>query len=163
MALQLKVQTARLAVDIYEKHGVQAVKDNKAQVVSEALINVIDANIAIAGLANSIRGEIPTLGVAHAIHNRLTYEPALRDWLHGERVGYSLLVQSFLEGDGENAGRYAVELTAPVRNAADAGAAERDPPGGDPVRWRAVSTFLARRRSIYRFRWSLRALNGRCA
>ncbi|SCC13152.1 glycerol dehydrogenase [Kosakonia oryzendophytica] len=101
LALQLKVQTARLAVDIYEKHGAQAVRDNKAQVVSEALINVIDANIAIAGLANSIRGEIPTPGVAHAIHNRLTYEPALRDWLHGERVGYSLLVQSFLEGDGE--------------------------------------------------------------
>ncbi|CAI8716576.1 iron-containing alcohol dehydrogenase family protein [Kosakonia quasisacchari] len=101
LALQLKVQTARLAVDIYEKHGAQALRDNKAQSVTPALVNVIDANIAIAGMANSIRGEIPTPGVAHAIHNRLTYEPALRDWLHGERVGFSLLVQSFLENDSD--------------------------------------------------------------
>ncbi len=101
LSLQLKVQTARLAVDIYEKHGQQALRDNQAHLVSDALISVIDANIAVAGMANSIRGEIPTPGVAHAIHNRLTYEPALRDWLHGERVGYSLLVQSFLEQDSD--------------------------------------------------------------
>lgn len=101
LALQLKVHTARLAVDVYEKHGAQAVLDNQAHTVTDALVNVIDANIALAGMANSIRGEIPTPGVAHAIHNRLTYEPALRDWLHGERVGYSLLVQSFLENDSD--------------------------------------------------------------
>ncbi|XTZ38664.1 iron-containing alcohol dehydrogenase family protein [Salmonella enterica] len=99
LALQLKVQNARLALDIYVKYGAQAVSDNKAQIISDALVNVIDANIAIAGMANSIRGEIPTPGVAHAIHNRLTYEPALREWLHGERVGFSLLVQSLLESD----------------------------------------------------------------
>ncbi len=99
LGLQLKVQNARLAVDIFARHGEQAIRDNQAQVVTDALVNVIDACIAVAGMANSVRGEIPTPGVAHAIHNRLTQEPALRHWLHGERVGFSLLVQSILENE----------------------------------------------------------------
>lgn len=49
-----------------------------------------------------MRDTLPTPGYAHAIHNRLTGLPELHPWLHGEKVGYSLLVQSFMEqGNGE--------------------------------------------------------------
>lgn len=97
LALNLKVQTARQALETFRLHGAQALRDNQQGVVSEALTQVIDAAIAMAGMANSIREDKPTPGVAHAIHNRLTWEPALHAWLHGEKVGYCLLVQSLLE------------------------------------------------------------------
>ncbi|HKS35426.1 MAG TPA: iron-containing alcohol dehydrogenase family protein [Enterobacteriaceae bacterium] len=97
LALNLKVQTARQALETFRQHGAQALHDNQQGVVSEALTQVIDAAIAMAGMANSIREDKPTPGVAHAIHNRLTWEPALHGWLHGEKVGYCLLVQSLLE------------------------------------------------------------------
>ncbi|POP44070.1 oxidoreductase [Superficieibacter electus] len=97
LALNLKVQTARQALDTFRQYGTQALLDNEQGLVSEALIRVIDASIAIAGMANSIREDNPTPGVAHAIHNRLTWEPELHHWLHGEKVGFCLLVQSLLE------------------------------------------------------------------
>lgn len=53
--------------------------------------------IVLAGLANSVHDDLPTPGVAHEIHNRLTHEPELHDLLHGEKVGYCLLIQSLLE------------------------------------------------------------------
>lgn len=101
LSLSLKVQAARLAVDIFEKYGEQAVKDNERQTVTPALIQTIDANIAVAGLANSLRDDIPTPGVAHTIHNHMTHQPELHDWLHGEKVGFGLLVQSLLESDSD--------------------------------------------------------------
>lgn len=99
LALNLKAQTAKLAVEIFEKYGKQAVIDNARHEVTPALIKVIDANIAVAGMANSMRGETPTPGVAHAIHNRFTYQSELHHWLHGEKVGFGLLVQSIMETD----------------------------------------------------------------
>lgn len=67
-----------------------------------ALERIIDANIVLAGLANGMRDTLPTPGYAHAIHHRLTGVLELHFWLHGEKVGYSLLVQSFMEqGNGE--------------------------------------------------------------
>ncbi|MFS2224310.1 iron-containing alcohol dehydrogenase family protein [Pantoea sp. B65] len=102
LAMNLKVQAARMAVDTFEQYGAEAVGDNQQQKVTPALIKVIDANIALAGMANSMRDETPAPGVAHAIHNRLTHQPELHHWLHGEKVGFCLLVQSLLEsGNGQ--------------------------------------------------------------
>nr|WP_113866044.1 iron-containing alcohol dehydrogenase family protein [Brenneria salicis]NMN90154.1 glycerol dehydrogenase/uncharacterized oxidoreductase [Brenneria salicis ATCC 15712 = DSM 30166]RBP63225.1 glycerol dehydrogenase/uncharacterized oxidoreductase [Brenneria salicis ATCC 15712 = DSM 30166]RLM30879.1 glycerol dehydrogenase [Brenneria salicis ATCC 15712 = DSM 30166] len=101
LALNLKIQAAAFARDTFERWGEQAVRDNQDQQVTIALQHVIDANIAGAGLANSMRDEDPSPGVAHAIHNRLTHLPELHHWLHGEKVGFGLLVQSILaRGDG---------------------------------------------------------------
>jgi len=101
LSLSLKVQAARLAVDIFEQYGEQAIKDNERQTVTPALIKTIDANIAVAGLANSMRDDIGTPGLAHAIHNHLTHQPQLHHWLHGEKVGFCLLVQSLLESHSD--------------------------------------------------------------
>lgn len=100
LALNLKVQAARFAVDTFIEFGQQAIADNQQQKVSTALIKVIDANIAVAGMANSMRDDFPAPGVAHALHNRMTHQPELHDWLHGEKVGFGLLLQSILENNG---------------------------------------------------------------
>ena len=57
----------------------------------------IDAVIAFAGLANSVRDESQRIGVAHAIHNSMTHQQAFHHWLHGEKVGYGLAVQAILQ------------------------------------------------------------------
>ena len=93
--------TAQRALDVYRQHGAAAVLANQQQRVTPDLVKVIDASIVLAGLANSVRDVLPTPGFAHAIHNRLTHQPELHHWLHGEKVGYSLLVQSLIEHDGE--------------------------------------------------------------
>lgn len=100
LALGLKVMTAQQALETYRQYGDAAVAANRQQQVTPELVNVIDANIVLAGLANSVRDVVPTPGFAHAIHNRLTRQPELHAWLHGEKVGYSLLVQSLIEHDG---------------------------------------------------------------
>jgi glycerol dehydrogenase len=100
LALDLKVMTAKRALDRYREHGAAAVAANQQQQVTPELVQIIDANIVLAGLANSVRDVLPTPGFAHAIHNRLTHQPELHEWLHGEKVGYSLLVQSLMEHDG---------------------------------------------------------------
>lgn len=101
LALSLKVQAAKMALDTFEQYGAAAVRDNQRQQVTPALIKVIDANIALAGLANSMSGKDPVPGVAHVIHNRLTYQPEVHSLLHGEIVGFCLLVQSLLaNGNG---------------------------------------------------------------
>lgn len=97
LALNLKALMACQALEVFQKWGAQAVVDNEQGVVTPALSKVIEACIVLAGMANSIRDADPTPGFAHAIHNRLTYQPELHSWLHGEKVGFCLLVQSFMQ------------------------------------------------------------------
>jgi len=97
LALDLKVMAAQRAVDAFQQWGDEAVEANAKQQTSFALERIIDASIVLAGLANSMRDTLPTPGFAHAIHNRLTDMPELHHWLHGEKVGFSLLVQSIME------------------------------------------------------------------
>ncbi|MFP9230396.1 iron-containing alcohol dehydrogenase family protein [Pectobacterium cacticida] len=109
LALNLKIQAASFARDVFEQWGEQAIHDNECQRVTPALQRVIDATIAGAGLANSMRDENPAPGVAHAIHNRLTHIPALHDWLHGEKVAFGLLVQSLLANDSKHVDKHLMD------------------------------------------------------
>lgn len=97
LSLILKAQAAKLAVDTFEQFGQQALTANLAGQVTPALIRVVDAVIALAGMANSMRDEITRIGVAHAIHNSITHHPDLHGFLHGELVGFGLVVQSLLD------------------------------------------------------------------
>ncbi|KAA8999043.1 iron-containing alcohol dehydrogenase family protein [Affinibrenneria salicis] len=97
LALILKSRMAKLALETIKTFGRQALDDNQQQRVTPALRKVIDAVIALAGLANSMRDEQPRIGIAHAIHNSMTRLPQLHHWLHGEKVGFGLAVQSFLQ------------------------------------------------------------------
>nr|WP_218626940.1 iron-containing alcohol dehydrogenase family protein [Sodalis sp. dw_96] len=97
LSLVLKAQAAKLALDIFEQLGEQAIADNQARQVTPALIKVVDAVIALAGMANSMRDEITRIGVAHGIHNSITRQPDLHGFLHGELVGFGLVIQSLLD------------------------------------------------------------------
>lgn len=101
LSLQLKMLPARQALDIFTEYADQAIADNQAGKVTPALIKVIEANIVFAGLSNSVRDTLATPGFAHAIHNRLTHQPELHHWLHGEKVGFCLLIQSLMENNGK--------------------------------------------------------------
>ncbi|MFW5402291.1 iron-containing alcohol dehydrogenase family protein [Yersinia sp. 1252 StPb PI] len=101
LALILKSQVAKQALDTFNTYGQQAIAANQRQEVSVALRKVIDAVIALAGLANSMADDIPRIGIAHAIHNSMTRLPELHHWLHGEKVGFGLVVQSFIEHEQE--------------------------------------------------------------
>ncbi|MGL9751056.1 MAG: hypothetical protein ACR5LC_07020 [Symbiopectobacterium sp.] len=78
LALNLMVQMATLARDTFVQWGEQALRDNAEQQVTVVLQKVIDANIELARLANSMRADSTSPGVAHAIHNRMTHVPELR-------------------------------------------------------------------------------------
>ncbi|MBP2198969.1 iron-containing alcohol dehydrogenase family protein [Pantoea cypripedii] len=97
LALTLQLNASLLALEAFEKFAIQAVEDNALQRVSPALIQTIDAVIALAGLANSVRDESHRIGVAHAIHNSMTHHEVFHRWLHGEKVAYGLAVQAILQ------------------------------------------------------------------
>ncbi len=97
LSLVLKAQAAKLALEIFEQSGEEAIADNLAHRVTPAFSKVVDGVIALAGMANSMRDEFPRIGVAHALHNSITYHPELHGFLHGELVGFGLVVQSYLD------------------------------------------------------------------
>jgi len=99
LGLSLQLQASKMAADVFEKYAAQAVESNRHQQVTPALIQTIDAVIALAGLANSVRDESHRIGVAHAIHNSMTHHKIFHRWLHGEKVGYGLAVQASLQHD----------------------------------------------------------------
>ncbi|NDL65252.1 iron-containing alcohol dehydrogenase family protein [Acerihabitans arboris] len=110
LSLALKAQAARLALDIFEQSGAQALADNEAGVATPVFVKVVDAVIALAGMANSMRDEFPRIGIAHAVHNSMTYHPDLHGFLHGELVGFGLVVQSFLDEDRPQAQDHLLQL-----------------------------------------------------
>ncbi|AHB11083.1 iron-containing alcohol dehydrogenase family protein [Zymomonas mobilis] len=97
IAMELKAQAAKFAIEIFKKEGEQAVRDNEQKKVSPALRRTIDAVIALAGIANSMKDDVPRIGAAHAIHHSMTRVPELNSWLHGEKVGFGLAIQNIIE------------------------------------------------------------------
>lgn len=95
--LLLQLQVAKLTLDILVDNSDQAIKDNQAGQVTEAFCHTVDAAIALAGLANSVRDSAQRSGIAHSIHDSLTHIPELQSWVHGEKVGYGLAVQMILQ------------------------------------------------------------------
>jgi glycerol dehydrogenase len=135
LGLNLKVAAARQALEVYEQWGAEAIAANQQQRVTPALEKVIDASIVLAGLSNSVQDDLPTPGVAHEIHNRLTHEAELHNLLHGEKVGYSLLIQSLLEHEqaDETLLRLLRQYGSPLTLAAL---------NGDPQRFRQIARDL---------------------
>ncbi len=97
LALVLKAQAAKLALDIFEHSAEEAIAANQRHQATPAFSKVVDAVIALAGMANSMRDDVTRIGVAHALHNSMTYHPELHAFLHGELVGFGLVVQSYLD------------------------------------------------------------------
>ena len=91
---------ARLAYEILMKSGRQAYEDAKRQIRSPAFEDVAEANTLLSGLGF----ENTRCAIAHGLQGIFFQLPA-KPLLHGQQVGYSLLVQLLVEMNGGVEGR----------------------------------------------------------
>ncbi|MCY6369367.1 glycerol dehydrogenase [Clostridium ganghwense] len=88
---------AELCYKTLIKDGVQAKKDNEQRIVSEALENVLEANIYLSGVGFESGG----LAAAHAINDGFGHLPEAHGAYHGEKVAFGTIVQLVLEDAAE--------------------------------------------------------------
>ncbi|MFB5675270.1 iron-containing alcohol dehydrogenase family protein [Paenibacillus terreus] len=100
--VQIATQTARLALDRLRRHALTAYETAGSGEVTPALTETVNDIIVLAGLAGTVQGLKPRAGIAHAIHNSLTFVPQTAGTLHGEKVAFGLLAQTVLEGRAEH-------------------------------------------------------------
>ncbi len=100
VALRSSVATARLALDILERHATTVYKEagQPGYEPDAAFTEVTDAIIWLAGLVGSIQDGSVHAAIAHGLHDSLTRIEETHDRLHGEKVAFGLLTQWVLEG-----------------------------------------------------------------
>lgn len=101
LSLRIGLNTSKLILDILERSSIKASKDNEAQIITDELIEVVDAILVLAGLVGSITDGKYRAAIAHALHNSFTVLPETHDTLHGEKVIFGLIVQFILEEKSE--------------------------------------------------------------
>lgn len=84
---------ARLCYETLLRDGVQAKEACDCNVVTQALENIVEANILLSGLGFESGG----LAGAHAIHDGLTLLAGTHRFFHGEKVAFGVLAQLVLE------------------------------------------------------------------
>lgn len=95
------ITLAELLNDRLWEHAEEAVALAEADSLGGPLSEVIDLNVYLTGVVQSL-GQITCRGAAaHAVHNGLTTMEESHDLLHGLKVGYGIVVQLFLEGKPE--------------------------------------------------------------
>lgn len=97
--IQQAVQMARVLRDQLLLDAEAAVADaaQGCDPPSEAWVRVAEACGLTAGVIGGIGGARCRTVAAHAVHNGLTQLAASHHWLHGEKVGFGILVQLRLE------------------------------------------------------------------
>jgi len=91
--VQMAVQMARMLRDQLLLEAEAALADPDG----EAWLRVAEASALTAGLIGGLGGASCRTVAAHAVHNGLTQLPASHSRLHGEKVGFGILVQLRLE------------------------------------------------------------------
>lgn len=91
--VQQAVQMARVLRDQLFIDSAMAMKDRH----SDSWTRVAESCGLTAGLIGGIGGASCRTAVAHALHNGLTQIPSIKQHLHGEIVGYGILIQLYLE------------------------------------------------------------------
>ena len=84
---------ARLCYDILIQYGYQAKLAVDADVATEAVEKIVEANTLLSGLGFESSG----LAAAHAIHNGFTVLEETHSAYHGEKVAFGTLVQMVME------------------------------------------------------------------
>lgn len=84
---------AKLCYEMLLRDGLQAKSDNQNNLVSEALENVLEANIYLSGVGFESAG----LAAAHAINDGFAHLPETHGIYHGEKVAFGTIVQLILE------------------------------------------------------------------
>ena len=89
---------ARECRDVLMRDAVRAVSDLRAGALTEAVENVIEANILLSGL----RFENTGCAGAHSVHTGLHQFPEAAKLYHGEMVAFGIVFQLVLENDKED-------------------------------------------------------------
>jgi glycerol dehydrogenase len=90
------VALAKLAREILLADGQKALRALECGAVTEAVENIIEANILLGG-----QFENGGSSVAHAVHGALTTLPQTHRYLHGEKVSFGIVIQLVLENRPE--------------------------------------------------------------
>ncbi len=100
VALRSSVATAKLALDILERHATDVYNEvgQQAYKPNIAFTEVTDAIIWLAGLVGSIQDGSVHAAIAHGLHDSLTRIEDTHNSLHGEKVAFGLLTQWILKG-----------------------------------------------------------------
>jgi glycerol dehydrogenase len=93
---------AHACLDVLLTQSLDAVRASEANEVTDALEDVIEANVLLSGIGFESGG----LAAAHSIHNGLTAFEQTHRFLHGEKVAFGVIVQLVLDqADEEEIGR----------------------------------------------------------
>ena len=104
------INLSKMARDMVKDYGPKARKDAEAQTCSRETERIIEVNILLTGLIGGIGGRRCRSAIAHAVNYALTTLKAARTALHGERVGFGLIVQLVLERNERGQWDYNREL-----------------------------------------------------
>ena len=94
----MAVNLSRMCKDPLLQYGVQALQDCEADMPSEALQQVVLANVVTTGYVSCLVAEEYNGAVAHSLFYGLTILPDFeKNYLHGDVVAYGILVQLALD------------------------------------------------------------------
>lgn len=97
----LEVQVAEFAAKkshaILLSKSIDALNAMDKKEMNQAFIDVVEANILLAGMVGGFGDEYGRTAGAHSIHDALTVIPASHEQLHGNKVAYGILVQLMIE------------------------------------------------------------------
>ena len=96
--------TATLAVTL-AKHAYQTLRDDSSEAlrdltnkkISSSFKRIVETNVVVAGMIAALAHYSPRIGLAHRIHDGLTYLKETQSTLHGEKVAVGVLVQQIVE------------------------------------------------------------------
>jgi len=95
---------ARAIADAVHGDGPRALGEVRAGAPGEATHAAAEVAILLPGLVSGLAGGNNAMAVAHAVHDALTFLPRSHASLHGELVGFGLVVQALLaDPDGGSA------------------------------------------------------------
>lgn len=93
---QLGLGIAKTLNDVLLTKGENAFRAMETGELTEDFIEVVDAIIAGGGLVGGLGERFTRIAAAHAVHNGLSALPDSREYLHGLKVAYGILVQTAL-------------------------------------------------------------------
>lgn len=98
LTVRLGLDVAQTLRDVLLEKSAAALSDQRAQQLTLAFRDVVDAIVAGGGMVGGLGERYTRIAAAHAVHNGLTTLPQTAQFLHGTKVAYGILVQSALLG-----------------------------------------------------------------
>lgn len=99
----VEVQVAEFAAqrcrEILLDKSTEALEAMEQKEMNQAFIDVVEANILLAGMVGGFGDEYGRTAGAHSLHDAMTALPESHQQLHGNKVAYGILVQLMIENN----------------------------------------------------------------